>query len=338
MNSPATSPLTRPSSGSTASPKVSVRTSATSLLEGLIGPVVTIVIASFVVFTALSFAPGDPVSQKLGARATDVQRAALRAQLGLDQPLPIRYWHWLVNAAHGDFGSSMVSGSTVSELLAPRIATTIFLVVYAGILVLVVGFALGTVGAMVRPLSSAVAALTGLAIAIPSYVAATLLVAVFSLSLGWFPVLGSGTGFADRLWHLTLPAIALAVGWSAFVTQITAASLRQERLSDHVETALSRGIPPAQVFRRHILRNAAVPIVTTTGTLLAGLVAGSVVVETAFGLDGLGSLLVTGILSKDYNVVTAISLILVVVFVISTAIVTAMQRTLDPRIREGVKP
>ncbi|WP_327699188.1 ABC transporter permease [Streptomyces sp. NBC_00459] len=304
------------------------------LWRWVLGPAATVLVASFAVFTTLSLAPGDPVGRVLGARATDAQRTALRHELGLDEPLPLRYVHWLTDCLHGDFGLSIAHRSPVSELIGARLGTTLFLVGYASLLVVIIGLALGILGAVFRPLGPVTAGLSGLGIAIPSYVAASALVTVFALRLEWFPTIGAGSGFGDRAWHLTLPAVSLAVGWSAYVAQITRTALREEQSREHVETALGRGVPPAVVFRRHVLRNAALPIITVTGTLIAGLVAGSVIVETAFGIDGIGSFLVSSVATKDYNVVLAISLLLVVLFVLITTAIDSLHRVLDPRIRD----
>ena len=299
----------------------------------LLGPLITLLVSSFALYALLSLAPGDPVARRLGPHATPAQAAALRHQLGLDHPLPVRYWDWLTGALHGDFGISLVYQTSVSSLLGARLVTTLALVLYASLLVIAVGLGLGILGTVVRPLGPVVAALAGLGVAIPSYVAASLLVSVFTLDLGWFPALGAGSGFADRVWHLTLPAVALAIGWSAYVTQISAAALREERGREHVETAIGRGLPAASVFRRHVLRNAAIPVITISGLTVAGLFAGSVVVEAAFGIDGLGSFLVSAVSAKDYNVVQAIGLLLVAVFVVVTTLIDVLHVTLDPRLR-----
>ena len=140
----------------------------------------------------------------------------------------------------------------------------------------------------------------------------------------------------NQLWHLTLPAIALALSWAAFVAQISRASVRDEENREHVETALSRGLGRGRVFRKHVLRNAAVPIVTVVGLTLAGLIAGSIVVETAFGIGGIGSLLVVSVSAKDTNVVLAISIVFVVAFVVVTTIADIAQLLLDPRVRDKV--
>jgi peptide/nickel transport system permease protein len=164
-----------------------------------------------------------------------------------------------------------------------------------------------------------------------------ILIQVFALDLGWFPTTGSGSGgVGQRVWHLTLPAIALALSWSAYVGQITRASVRQQERLEHVDTARGRGLPPLMVFRRHILRNASVPIVTISGLTVAGLIAGSIVVETAFNLGGMGSLLVQSVSAKDSNVVLAVSLILVAAFVVANTVADVAQLALDPRVRAKV--
>jgi peptide/nickel transport system permease protein len=182
-----------------------------------------------------------------------------------------------------------------------------------------------------------VTVLASVGIAVPTFVAAMILIQVFALDLGWFPTTGSGSGgVGQRVWHLTLPAIALALSWSAYVGQITRASVRQQERLEHVDTARGRGLPPLMVFRRHVLRNASVPIVTISGLTVAGLIAGSIVVETAFNLGGMGSLLVQSVSAKDSNVVLAVSLILVAAFVVANTVADVAQLALDPRVRAKV--
>jgi peptide/nickel transport system permease protein len=245
----------------------------------------------------------------------------------------VRYWNWLSGAVHGDFGTSLVYKTSVGSLIAPRIGTTVLLVAYSLLIILVIGVTLGIVGGTFRRLSTPVAGLTGVLVAIPAFVAAQLLVIIFALDLNWFPVSGDGSGFIDRIHHLTLPAIALALGWTAWVAQVTRASIHEASVREHVDTARGRGIAPTRVFRRHVLRNAAVPIVTVSGLTLAGLFAGAVVVENAFALSGLGTLLVNAVSAKDYAVVLAVSVIFVAIFVVVTSVIDVVHALLDPRIR-----
>ena len=213
-------------------------------------------------------------------------------------------------------------------------ATTVFLVVYAAILILGIGIPLGGHSALRRRVGSVVTVGTAVGMATPAFVAAIVLITVFAVQARMVPRVRAGDGFVDRLWHLTLPAIALALAWVAYVTQITKAAVREEMTREHVETARSRGIPWPLVVRRHVLRNALIPITTVAGLTVAGLIAGAVVVEQAFGLNGLGSFLVQAAAQKDFAVVQAISLLLVVAtFVIANAVVDLLNGILDPRLR-----
>ena len=310
-----------------------LRVAVVRFARRLIVPVATIVIASFILFVAISLAPGDPVYAILGGRGTDEQYAQLRSELGLDRPIVVQYLDWLTHAIRGDFGTSLTYKQPVSSLIEPRLAITLPLVLYASILFVFVGVVIGMIGGAFRRLGAPVAAVSGLGAAVPVFVAAQVLIAIFAVRLGWFPVLGAGTGGWDRLRHLTLPAVSLAFAWSALIAQVTRAAVSEERARGHVETATGRGLPASWVFRRHVMRNAAIPIVTVAALAVAGLFAGAVVVEYAFGLGGLGSLLVQSVSAKDNNVVLAISLILLVVFVTVTTLIDLLQTWLDPRIR-----
>ncbi len=269
----------------------------------------------------------------LGNHATPAQAAYLRHTLGLDQPMLVRYGHWLVGALHGNFGDSITYRAPVSTLLGSRIETTLFLVLYAGALCLIVGVVLGVMSATIRPLSPVIAATSGIGVAIPGFVAAILLISIFSLALGWFPTGGAGSGFSDRLWHMTLPAAALATSWAAYLTQVTRSALVEQRGKEHVETARMRGLSTTRIFRHHVARNAAPPVLTVSALTVAGLIIGAVTVEAAFGIDGVGSFLVTSIQAKDYNVVEALSVLIVVVFIAATTLIDIAEVLLDPRLR-----
>lgn len=299
--------------------------------------VLTLLVASFLIFAALYLAPGDPAALLAGNRATPEVLEEIRAQNNLDDPLVVRYGTWLTGILHGDLGQSFIYRQDVSALLAPRAANTILLVLYTSVLILAIGIPLGVVGALRRRLGIGATILAAVGIATPVFVAAIMLITVFAVELGWFPVFGSGEGLIDKFRHLTLPAIALCLPFLAYVAQITKASVREELGRDHVETAQSRGIPEPLIVRRHVLRNAMIPITTVAGLTVAGLIATAAVVEQAFGLSGLGSLLVKSAGQKDFAVVQAISLLLVAVFVITNAIVDLVNSLLDPRLRPGNK-
>lgn len=307
---------------------------AASRLAGL---AVTLLLTSFIVYGALYIAPGNPIAALTGGRPLPQKTiAALQAEYGLNQPFLLSYVHWLGNVVRGDFGQSIVFRENVSTLIAARAGTTAFLVAYAALLIIVFGVVLGMISALRKgPADTAILAGTTIGIATPSFVAAILMISVFTLGLHWFPAIGAGTGFADRLWHLTMPSAALALAGTAYVARLTRAAANEELQREHVDTARSRGIPEPLVVQRHVLRNAMIPVTTVAGLTVAGLIAGSVVVENAFAVNGLGSYLVTSVEQKDFGVVQAITLLLVVAFVVVNTAVDMMYALIDPRVRIG---
>jgi peptide/nickel transport system permease protein len=303
----------------------------------LVSLVVTLAVASVAIYGALFLAPGDPATLLAGGHVTPGVLAAIRRSEHLNQPFDERYWHWLTGVLHGNLGTSFVYRESVTTLLAGRVLNTVFLVAYASILIILGGVGLGLLAATRRRLDTLITVGTSIGLATPSFVAAIFLITVFAVNLKWFPVFGAGTGFVDRLSHLTLPAVALALSWLAYNAQLTRAAVREELGREHVETARSRGIKERHVLTRHVLRNAMIPIATVSGLTIAGLIAGDVVVEQAFGINGLGSFLVQAALQKDFASVQAVSLLLVAAFVIVNAVVDFWSLLLDPRLRAGVR-
>lgn len=297
--------------------------------------VAALLISSFVIFSAASLAPGSPLAALSNGRTLPPeQQEQLRARFHLDDPFLLRYFKWLGNALHGDFGISVASRDEVSRLISSRIWITGQLVLYASVLILVIGIGLGLLAGLRRGLAdSCVLVLTALLAAVPAFVAATVLTILFVTELGWFPALGEGKGFGDRMLHLTLPATALALSSVALVARVTRAAVREEFGREHVQTAESRGIPRRQLVRRHVVRNAAVPITTISGLTVASLFALSAIVERAFSVNGLGSYLVKAAGTKDIAVVQGISMVIVVAFVVINLLVDLLYLVLDPRIR-----
>lgn len=300
----------------------------------LVGLVVTLLLASFLIYSSLYLTPGDPISTLSGGRTLPPEAVqALSDQHHLDDPFFIRYLAWLGDVIRGDLGESLVFNTTVTDLLAARIGTTVMLVAMASVLIFGIGITLGLVaGIRGGLLDKGLLVTTVIGQAIPSFVAAIALIWLFAVRLGWFPAIGSGEGFVDRLHHLTLPAIALTLAYLAYVSRVVRAATREELGREHVDTARARGLSPSQIVRRHVVRNAMIPIVTVSGLTIAGLLAATVVVERAFNLDGLGSLLVEAVVRQDVAVVQAVSLILVTAFVVTNTLVDLLSKVLDPRV------
>ena len=309
----------------------------TVILRGLVSLVVTVLISSFAIFAAIAIAPGDSALLLAGKNASPETLAAVRAEYHLDDPFFLQYWHWLVNAVQGDFGRSTTFQTDVSTLIADRSLSTVLLVGYASVLIVTIGVSAGIVAAVRgRRLGSLITATTTMAMGAPAFAVAVLLIWIFSTELSWFPIYGTGSGLLDRLWHLTLPAIALALMYIAYITRVTRTAVASELQSEHVEVARSRGLPSPRVLRQHVLRNAAPPVITLVGLTVAGLVAGTAVAEQAFGVSGIGSLLVTAAERQDVPVVLAISMIVVTAFVVINTIVDVVVAGMDPRIGRQV--
>lgn len=297
----------------------------------------SLLVASFVIFAATYLAPGNPIAALSGGRSLPASSVhILEQRYHLNAPFLAQYWYWLTGALHGNLGISITLRENVSTLIASRIWTTAGLVLYASVLILVFGIGMGLLaGLRPGPLDTSTVVVTAISAAIPAFVAAIVLILLFAVKLHWFPAIGNGTGFLDTIRHLTLPAVALAVSSLAIVARVTRASVREEGEREHVQTAVSRGIPARQLIRRHVLRNAAIPITTIAGITIASLIAVAAVVETAFSLNGLGAYLVQAAQSKDLAVVQGISLLLVGAFVLVNMLVDMLYAVLDPRVSLG---
>ncbi|PWJ53509.1 peptide/nickel transport system permease protein [Quadrisphaera granulorum] len=302
------------------------------VLAQLGGLLSTLVIASAVIFGALVLTPGDPVSAIIGGvQPTPELIAQVRADHHLDAPVWERYLQWVGGILSGDLGQSMVYKTSISALLAPRIAVTATLVAYAATIVALVGIGSGILASRGGPWDQAVLVSTTVGLAMPTFVVAILLVWVFARLLGWFPVLGVGDGGWDTLRHLTLPAVSLAIIYIAYVSRITRGSLVAQQTREHVETARVRGIPSARIFRAHVLRNASPQILAVSGTTFASMFATAAIAEQAFGLGGVGALFTEAASRKDIPVVQVIALLMVSIFVAANALVDIIAALIDPR-------
>ncbi|MEU4997418.1 ABC transporter permease [Streptomyces sp. NPDC021622] len=312
---------------------------ASRLLRRLAGLVATLFAASFVIFAAVYAAPGDPAVFLAGGRdkLTPERLAQVRSQYHLDEPLVVQYGRWLWDCVHFDLGRSFKYSDQVADLITSRFPTTLQLVAYATVLFVVLGVGAGILAAVKRStwIDSAVVGGTTLAASVPSFVAAIALVSLFGVQLGWFPVTGSGEGFTGTLHHLTLPALSLALGALAIISRVTRQAMADAAASDHVEAARASGVPERDIIRRHILRNALGPIITMCGLVMAGMLAGTVVVETAFGISGIGSLLVGAINTHDFPVAQAVLLLMVTGYIVVTTLVDVVHPLLDPRVKEA---
>ncbi|QKW09847.1 ABC transporter permease [Streptomyces sp. NA04227] len=297
----------------------------------------TLLGASFVIFGAMYLAPGSPASFLLsGKSSSPAALEAVREQYRLDEPFATRYLHWLSGVAQGDFGRSLTYRTDVSRLLADRLPSTLLLVGMALTLVLVAGLALGRLAAVRGgTVDATVLVTTTLAAGTPSFVAAVMLQGLFAVRLGWFPAGGTGEGLVDMLWHLTLPAVALALYLIGMLARVTRSAMLDVLGQEHVTVALSRGVPRGKAVGRHVFRNALGTVLTTVGLIVATLLVCTVLVESAFGVGGIGQLLELSITTRDFPTVQAISLTMVALFMAVNLLVDLIHPLIDPRVGPG---
>lgn len=293
----------------------------------------TLLVASFLIFCGLQLAPGSALAALSGGQPlTPEQVTALTARYHLDQPFFPRFFSWWGDLLQGNLGVSISQNDTVANLIGARIGVSATLVIMATVMVIVLGVALGLLSAFSRRwVEQGVSWLTTIALATPPFFYGIVFITVFAVQLGWFPVFGAGEPGLDRIWHLTLPAVALALADCALLSRIVRNSAREEYRKEYVETARARGVAELTIIRRHVLRNSLVPAVTIAGLTVAALVGGTAVIETVFGIDGIGNLLVTAATNRDFAVVQVLSLGIVAIFLLTNLVVDILYRVLDPR-------
>lgn len=310
----------------------------TFLARRLIGLLLTLLAVSLVVFLVLEMLPGDAAEMMLGTEARADTLAALRRELGLDRPAPVRYFAWLAGLIQGDFGISHAYGVPVAELIGERLAVTIPLAALAFLLSVLVALPLGMLAAARRggfP-DYGVMAFSQAGLAIPNFWFAILLILVFAVWLGWLPAGGFAgwqDGIGPALRSLTLPALALALTEAAILARITRSATLEVLGEDYVRTARAKGLGPRAIMRGHVLRNALIPIATLMGLQFAFLLGGAVIIENVFTLPGLGRLLLQAIFQRDVVVVKDVVVLLAGMVVLVNFLVDLLCLLIDPRPR-----
>lgn len=296
------------------------------------GLALTLFLSSVVIFSAMLLTPGDPISAIAGgSRPTPELVAQITAEYHLDEPIWLQYLRWISGVFTGNFGHSFIYKTDVADLIIPRLGTTIELVTYTTILIIILGVGSGILAATRGKLADKIVLLTtSLGMAMPTFVVAIVLIWIFSRELGWLPAYGTGDGILDSIRHLTLPSISLAVAYIAYTSRITRGALVAQMHTEHVDTARARGIPRAIIFRKHVFLNASPQILSISGITIASLFAASVVAEQAFGINGIGSLLTEAAARKDIPIVQAISMLLVTIFVVLNALADFATTLIDP--------
>ncbi|MER9469031.1 ABC transporter permease [Mesorhizobium sp. M0482] len=296
-------------------------------------------------FFLLQLAPGDAADVMAGeaGSATVETMAALRQRFGLDNPLLVQLFNYLYNLAHFSLGFSPRYGMPVADLIGQRLPGTLVLMAVALAVAIVLGLALGSVMAVFagRLPDRVLSVISLLFYSIPGFWIGLMLIVLFSVKLGWLPSGGSGTigsnltGLArlwDRARYMILPALSLALFYVAIYARLTRAAMLEVQSQDYVRTAAAKGLPPAIITIRHVLRNALIPITTTAGMHVGGMLGGAVVVETVYSWPGLGRLAFEAVMGRDFTVLLGILLLSSLLVIIANATVDLLHAWLDPRI------
>jgi len=315
------------------------------ILRRLVQAVVVMVSVALIAFMLFQYV-GDPVVFLLGQDATPEQIRELRADLGLDQPFFVQFWHFLVNAAQGEFGLSLRQGSKVSSLIAERFPATLELALVAAMLALVVGIPMGVYAALKRGTftSQVFMTISLLGVSLPTFLIGILLILVFAVNLGWFPSFGRGevteiggwtTGLLSaKGWHhITLPAITLAIFQLTLIMRLVRAEMLEVLRTDYIKFARARGLTNRAVHFGHALKNTLVPVMTITGLQLGGLIAFAIITETVFQWPGMGLLFIQAVTFADIPVMAAYLCLIALIFVVINLIVDLLYFAVDPRLR-----
>ena len=301
------------------------------------GMVVVMLLVATLVFFITRLAPGDPAAVMLGEQATAADIAQLRASYGLDKPLPVQFAYWLKELAHGNLGQSIFLQRPVTQALRERAEPTLFLTLFSIAIAALIGVPCGIASAVWRgrAIDQLFSGFAMLGASIPSFWFGLILMQVFAVALGWFPVAGygdPGVPLADRLHHLVLPAIVLGVVNSALILRFTRASMLDVLGEDHIRTARAKGVSEPRVILHHALRSALIPVLTVLALTFALLVGGAIVTETVFGLPGIGNLVVSAVLRRDYPVIQGALLVIAGLYVLINLATDLLYLVVDPRV------
>ena len=317
------------------------------ILHRLIQAVIVMIAVAFISFMLFQFV-GDPVVFLLGQDATPDQIRDMRAALGLDKPFIVQFWHFLVNAAQGEFGLSLRQGAKVSRLIAERFPATLELALVAAALALLVGVPMGVYAALKRGtfISQAFMTLSLLGVSLPTFLIGILLILVFAVVLGWFPSFGRGEVVQIGWWtsglltakgwhHITLPAVTLAIFQLTLIMRLVRAEMLEVLRTDYIKFARARGLSNRAIHFGHALKNTLVPVMTITGLQLGGLIAFAIITETVFQWPGMGLLFIQAVTFADIPVMAAYLCLIALIFVVINLVVDLLYFVVDPRLRVG---
>ena len=298
--------------------------------------VLVLIAVSILIFAMVRTTPSDPIASMTGGKTVSEEtKQELRTHFHLDKSPVEQYFIWITGIFRGDLGESYQYRQEVGSLIVQRIGITLGLVILSGILAIVIAIPVGVVSAvkMNTWLDKLLSILTLIFVASPVFLTAIVLMLIFANYLHIFPTFGTGTGFWDTLYHMVLPAVALAMNMVALTSRITRTTMIEQLNSDYIRTATAKGIPRMRVIITYALKNALIPIITVSSIQIGATLVGAVLVESVFAMGGLGDLLISGIKAADYPVVQGVTLLMVFVFLCINLVVDIFYAVLDPRIR-----
>jgi peptide/nickel transport system permease protein len=317
------------------------------ILRRLIQAVIVMVTVAFIAFLLFQYV-GDPVVFLLGQDATPQQIRELRADLGLDKPFFVQFWHFLLNAAQGEFGLSLRQGAKVSRLIAERFPATLELALIAAFLSLAIGIPMGVYAALRRGtfLSQVFMTISLLGVSLPVFLIGILLILLFAVTLGWFPSFGRGETVQIGWWttgllkakgwhHIILPSVTLAIFQLTLIMRLVRAEMLEVLRTDYIKFARARGLSNRAIHFGHALKNTLVPVMTITGLQLGGLIAFAIITETVFQWPGMGLLFIQAVTFADIPVMAAYLCLIALIFVVINLVVDLLYFAVDPRLRVG---
>ena len=305
------------------------------VLKRLLMLIPVIIGVTFIVFFILNLSPGDPAAIILGDQASAEALAMKREELGLNDPLLVRYGHYMINMLHGDLGTSYKNNLSVWSQVMERFPNTAVLAV-AGILVaILIGIPTGIISAKKQysMMDNTAMLLSLIGVAMPNFWFGLLMVILFALTLGWLPSQGMGEGFIPLIKSLVLPAVTLGTGAAAMITRMTRSSMLEVIRQDYIRTARAKGQTERKVIISHALRNSMIPIITAIAIQLGSMLGGAIVTETVFAIPGIGMLMIQSIKARDYPTIQGAVVVIAVMFSLLNLVVDIIYTFVDPRLK-----
>jgi peptide/nickel transport system permease protein len=287
-----------------------------------------------IAFLTIQLVPGDPVRIMLHGRATEDVIAAAHERLGLDQPVPVQFARFVWNALHGDLGTSIIQQAPVTAIIFERLGASLFLLTYGALIAVLFAVPLAIVSAarQGRPIDHAIRIGGMVGFAMPPFWMGLLLMLLFGLTLGLFPISGYGRGFLGHVVHLTLPSLTIALFLAPILIQSLRGSMLEVMTADYVEVARAKGLSERRILIKHVLRNALIPTITVLAVNIGWLLSGAVIVEYVFSIPGLGSLLVRAVGFRDYPVIQGLALVFAMLVVIVNLLADLAYMLVDRRV------